>query len=257
MELFTRLGSTAADTALNVIPIVAVLLGFQFLVLRRRLPKPRRLAAGCLALVAGVSLFLVGLEDALFPIGRSMAERLVAGSLTDGGEAAGWSRFLSVYAFAAAIGFGSAFAEPALLAVALKAEQVSGGTVHAGGLRIAVALGAGFGVAVGALRIVTGAPFLHVILAGYTILGLQTLTAPRTIVPIAYDAGGVTTSTVTVPVVTALGLGLASAIPGRSPLLDGFGLIAFTCLFPIIAVLAYASLADRRQRRAKRTGTGG
>ena len=126
---------------------------------------------------------------------------------------------------------------------------MSGGTVPAVGLRLAVAIGAGAGVALGTLRIVTGVPMPILLGPAYAVVALQTVFAPRSIVPIAYDVGGVTTSTVTVPVVTALGLGLAGAVPGRSPLIDGFGLIAFTCVCPIMSVLAYATVAARRQRR--------
>ena len=133
----------------------------------------------------------------------------------------------------------------------MKAQEVSGGAVHGWGLRIAVAVGVALGVALGAFRIVTGTPLAYYIMAGYEIVIVQTVFAPRTIVALAYDSGGVTTSTVTVPVVAALGLGLAGAIPGRSPLIDGFGLIAFASVFPIISVLGYAKLSQafRRLRR--------
>jgi hypothetical protein len=254
MEVLARIGEAAESTLFNVAPIIAVLLGFQLVVLRRKLPNVRRMLAGCVAVAVGLTLFLVGLNEALFPIGRSMAEQLTQPVLRDiqGDAGIHWFDYAPVYAFGACIGIAAALAEPALIAVSLKAEEVSGGTVPAFGLRLAVALGAGAGVALGTLRIVLGTPLPVMIGAAYAIVALQTLVAPRSLIPIAYDVGGVTTSTVTVPVVAALGLGLASAIPGRSPLLDGFGLIAFTCLCPIMTVLAYATAADRMQRRRRR-----
>ena len=164
----------------------------------------------------------------------------------------GWSDYFWVYAFAFAIGFSTTVAEPALIAVAIKAREVSGGTLNTWALRFAVALGVAVGVALGSFRIVTGAPLPWYIITGYVAVIGQTLFAPRAIVPLAYDSGGVTTSTVTVPLVTALGLGLANAIPGRSALIDGFGLIAFASLFPMITVMGYAQIVAWRERRGGR-----
>jgi hypothetical protein len=149
-----------------------------------------------------------------------------------------------VYVFAACIGFATTLAEPSLLAVAMKAEQISGGAIRAWGLRIAVSIGVAVGIALGTFRIVTGTELYFYIVVGYVVVIIQTMFAPKMIIALAYDSGGVTTSTVTVPLVTALGLGLATTVPGRNPLVDGFGLIAFASLFPIIAVLAYAQLAQ-------------
>ena len=173
-------------------------------------------------------------------------EFLTAARLTVDG-ALSWQDFYWVYLFAAAIGFSTTMAEPALMAVAIKANSVSGGAIGVWGLRVAVALGVGFGVGLGCFRIITGLPLHHFIAAGYLVVIIQTIAAPKMITPLAYDSGGVTTSTVTVPLITALGLGLAEAVPGRSPLLDGFGLVAFASLFPIISVLAYGQLAVLRQ----------
>jgi hypothetical protein len=158
-----------------------------------------------------------------------------------------------VYIFAAAMGFATTVAEPALLAVAIKANQVSGGTITVRGLRYAVAVGVATGVALGVFRIVTGTPLHWYIISGYVVVIIQTAFSPRSIIPLAYDSGGVTTSTVTVPLVAALGLGLAETIPGRSPILDGFGLIAFASLFPIMAVLGYAQLVEWKAQRLKRS----
>ena len=239
MELLNTLGTTFRD----VIPIAAVLIIFQVVVLRRRLPNPRRIAVGFVLVLLGLALFLVGLEQALFPIGETMARQLTD-SVTNGEIGAAsdvdWRDYWLVYAFAAAIGFATTVAEPSLIAVSLKAEEVSGGAVRAWGLRLVVAIGVSVGVSLGCFRIVTGTPLPWYIIAAYVIVIVQTFRASRAIVPLAYDSGGVTTSTVTVPVVAALGLGLAATIPGRSPLIDGFGLIAFASVFPIMSVLAYA-----------------
>lgn len=256
MHLLQVTLDTAAETAFAAAPIVLVLFGFQLLVLRRPLANARRIALGCLWMFLGLTLFLVGLQEALFPIGRTMALQLTSPEMRAdaafGGDASAWWAYGPVYAFAAAIGFAAAIAEPALLAVALKAKQVSGGTVPALGLRLAVAAGAAAGVVLGVLRLVLGWPMPLLLAIAYAIVAVQTALAPRMMVPVAYDVGGVTTSTVTVPVVAALGLGLATAIPGRNPLADGFGLIAFTCMCPIMFVLAFATAARGLERRRQR-----
>ena len=247
-DILLTLGATLRD----VLPIVAVLGFFQVVVLRRRPPNLRRILAGLGFVLAGLTLFLVGLDWALFPIGRTMAEQLTAPEFL-GQDSTGWQRYAWVYVFAAAIGFATTVAEPSLIAVGLKAEEISGGAISAVGLRMAVAVGVAIGVGLGSFRIVSGIALPWFIIAGYVVVMLQTLRASKLIVPLAYDSGGVTTSTVTVPIVAALGLGLAGAVPGRDPLIDGFGLIAFASLFPIMTVLAYAALSDliahRRERR--------
>ena len=256
MEFVWTFGNAVLGMALDVAPIVVVLVVFQAVVLRQRLPNPRRLVAGALCVLLGLTLFLIGLEEALFPIGETMARQLSAPETLGVSVAqATWRDYALVYAFAAAIGFATTMAEPSLIAVALKAEEVSGGSVGGIGLRIAVALGAALGVSLGCFRIVTGTPLPLYIIAVYVVVIAQTFRARRDIVPLAYDSGGVTTSTVTVPVVAALGLGLAANVPGRSPLIDGFGLIAFTCVFPIMSVLGYATVASwwNRRRSADKT----
>lgn len=154
-----------------------------------------------------------------------------------------------VYIFAASIGFASTLAEPALIAVADRAEDISTGAINATKLRLAVSIGVSFGVALGVFRIVSGGDLYLYIMAGYALVVVQTAFSPKIIIGLAYDCGGITTSTVTVPLVAALGLGLAQSIPGRDPILDGFGLIAFASLFPIITVLAYAQLAHWHNKR--------
>lgn len=239
------------DTCWDIAPIAAIIIGFQLLVIRRPLPHPKRTLIGFIYVLLGIALFLDGLEMALFPLGDLMAKQLTdpefIGIAADTRQVA-WQAFAWVYVFAASIGFATTLAEPALIAVAIKAEAISAGAINAFSLRIAVSIGVAFGIALGAFRIVTGTELYFYIIAGYVIVIIQTAFAPKLIIGLAYDSGGVTTSTVTVPLVTALGIGLASAVPGRNPLLDGFGLIAFASLFPIITVLSYAQIAEWRNR---------
>ena len=252
--LATELLTTLVETLRDVLPIAGILFGFQLLVLRQSIPRLRQVLTGFAYVFAGLVLFLVGLEKALFPLGKVMASQLTDPAfILDGvGDVLSWDDYYWVYLFAAAIGFATTIAEPSLIAVAMKARQVSGGAITVWGLRIAVAIGVSIGIALGAFRIVTGTPLHYYIVAGYVMVIVQTIFAPRMIVALAYDSGGVTTSTVTVPLVAALGLGLASTVPGRSELLDGFGLIAFASLFPIMSVLGYAQLSEWRARRAAR-----
>lgn len=258
MDTLPDLADTLLDTIFDVLPIVTILLGFQLFVLRRTIPNLKKVLIGFVCVLLGLSFFLQGLEMALFPLGKLMAQQLTDPAfitgLADFGETVdavkrtavelGWWDYRWVYVFAFAIGFTAAIAEPSVLAVALKANQVSGGAIGIWGLRVAVALGSALGITLGTFRIVTGTPLHAYIIAGYVVVVIQTVFAPRAIIALAYDSGGVTTSTVTVPLVAALGLGLAATIPGRSPLLDGFGLIAFACLFPIMSVMAYAQLSQ-------------
>jgi hypothetical protein len=255
MDFLYDLSGALIGTFWGVLPIAVILLVFQFLVIRRSPPRGRELIVGFVYVLVGLTLFLVGLSEALFPLGQTMARQLTAPEFISGSFAAAvphWLDYVWVYAFAAAIGFSATVAEPALIAVSIKAEKISGGAISSFGLRVAVAVGVAFGVALGAFRIVSGTPLVFYIVAGYVIVMIQTLRAPKIIIPLAFDSGGVTTSTVTVPVVAALGLGLASTIPGRSVLIDGFGLIAFASVFPIIAVLGYASLMFRWRRHRDR-----
>ena len=242
-------------TCRDVLPIVILITGFQLLVLRQPIPNLRRLVVGGVCVVVGLALFLTGLEMALFPLGKIMAAQLSDPAFIHGAEKEAsltdWRSYGWIYLFAAMIGFSTTIAEPSLIAVAYKAGEVSGGTISPWGLRITVAVGVAFGISLGTFRIVTGTPLYLYILAGYVGVIIQTLLAPRKIIPLAYDSGGVTTSTVTVPLVAALGLGLSSSVPGRNPALDGFGLIAFASLFPIITVLGYAQYVDRRAKRRR------
>lgn len=253
-EHLTSLGQSLVATVDDVIPILGILVGFQVLVLRRPIPNLRQVVVGFLLVLLGLAFFLEGLERALFPLGRLMAQQLTdpgflgLGHL-DVAALNDWRAYGWVYLFAFAIGFATTIAEPSLIAVAIKANQVSGGTIGIWGLRLAVAVGVAIGITLGAFRIITGTPLHYYIISGYVLVLVQTGFAPRAIIPLAYDSGGVTTSTVTVPLVAALGLGLSSHIPGRSPLLDGFGLIAFASLFPMMTVMAYAQLTEWRAGR--------
>ena len=245
---------TLMGTIWDVLPIAVLILAFQYLVIRRPLPHPRKILLGFVYVLLGLAFFLEGLEMALFPLGKLMAQQLTSPEFIYGAGAAvpesvRWQDYIWVYLFGTAIGFSCVIAEPALIAVSYKAEAVSGGAIRSLGLRVAVAIGAAAGVTLGTFRIVTGMPLHYFIIAGYVVVIIQTIFAPRLISALAYDSGGVTTSTVTVPVVAALGLGLATTIPGRSPLLDGFGIIALTALFPIITVLAYGQISHWLARR--------
>jgi uncharacterized membrane protein (DUF2068 family) len=220
-------------------PIVVVIGFFQLVVLQQPIPNLAELLVGTLFVMIGLALFVKGLEMGLFPIGETMAHAFARkGSLT----------WLLLFAFA--LGFGTTVAEPALIAVAEEASEIaaSGKVIentqdamedYADGLRLTVALSVGFAILVGVLRIIRGWPIHYLIIAGYIGVVIMTAFAPPEIIGIAYDSGGVTTSTITVPLVTALGVGLASSIKGRNPMIDGFGLIAFASLTPMIFVMGY------------------
>jgi len=262
MSMILEILSVLADTFKDVLPIIVILFGFQFAVIREPLKNARRVFAGLAYVLIGLSLFLLGLKWCLFPVGRLMAEQLTDPVFIGGAQAAtevigqsmslDWKDYGWVYLFAFMIGFSTAIAEPSLMAVAIKANRVSAGAISVWGIRIAAALGVAFGISLGSYRIIVGDPIHYYIIAGYIVVIVQTWLAPKIIVPLAYDTGGVTTSTVTVPLVAALGLGLAETVPGRNPLMDGFGLIAFACLFPIISVLSYAQISGWVNSRKKK-----
>jgi len=264
LDLFLE---TMQSTLTDVIPIAVVLLGFQLLVLRQKIAHPWRVFRGFVYVLLGLALFLMGLQEAIFPLGEVMATQLtnpafLYGELYQEGvtaiESVHWRDYAWVYVFAFAIGLATTLAEPSLIAVGMKAQQVSGGAISAWGLRLAVSFGVAVGVSLGCFRIVTGTDLWLYIIAAYIFVIIQTLRAPKMIIPLAYDSGGVTTSTVTVPLLAALGLGLAATIPGRSPLIDGFGLIAFASVFPIISVMGYAQISRwLEERRLKEADEGG
>ncbi len=227
------------DSLRDLLPIILVIGFFQLVVLQQPIPNFGEIAIGILFVVIGLTLFVQGLNMGLFPIGESMAYSFASkGSVF----------WLLVFAFA--LGFGTTVAEPALIAVADEAARVaaSGNMIddseasrssYAFGLRITVAVSVGAAILVGVLRIIKGWPIQYLIITGYIGVVIMTVFAPKEIIGIAYDSGGVTTSTITVPLVTALGVGLASSIKGRNPMTDGFGLIAFASLTPMIFVMGY------------------
>jgi len=239
---FRKLVEPLTDSALALVPIVAVIAFFQLLVLQQPIPNMGRMMWGLLQVLLGLALFVRGLQMALFPIGEEMAYNFVRkGNL--------W--WLLVFAFA--LGFGTTVAEPALIAISEEAARIaaSGQVIassveaqnhYAIGIRLTVALAVGIALVVGVFRILKGWPVQYLIIGGYFGVVIMTFFAPPEIIGIAYDSGGVTTSTVTVPLVAALGIGLAHTIHGRDPLIDGFGLIAFASLTPMIFVMAFGML---------------
>lgn len=234
-----QIRNSIAGALRDLAPIILVIIFFQLVVLQQPFPDPGRVLLGLVAVVLGLALFVQGLELSLFPVGEAMAGAFARrGSLF----------WLLLFAFA--LGFGTTVAEPALIAVSKEAARVgaaegmlpnteSAMAPYALGLRLTVAVSVGFALVVGVLRILKGWPIQLIIVGGYLVIVLLTQIAPPGIIGVAYDSGGVTTSTITVPLVTALGIGLSTVIRGRNPLIDGFGLIALASLFPIAFVLAY------------------
>lgn len=218
----------------DVAPILIIILFFQYGVLKKPIHNLRTVFLGFGLVIIGLYAFILGLELGLFTLGETMAYQLTKGESV-----------LTIYTFAFAIGFSTTMAEPALMAIAKKAKEISDGKINDFALRLFVALGVAIGIALGAFRIVDGGHIHYYIIVGYIVVILLTFIAPKYIIPIAYDSGGVTTSTVTVPLVAALGIGLATNIEGRSPLIDGFGLIAFASLFPMITVMLYGVLTEK------------
>ena len=226
-------------TLRDLAPIVLVIAFFQIVVLQQPFPNLGNVLVGLLCVCAGLALFVQGLESGLFPLGEVLARGFAnKGSLT------------ALLAFAFCLGFGATVAEPALIAVTAEAAEVASaaGAIadsdqargsYALELRLVVAVSVGAAIVLGVLRILKGWPIHRLIIAGYLLVTAMTLVAPDEIIGIAYDSGGVTTSTITVPLVTALGVGLATSIHGRNPMVDGFGLIAFASLTPMICVMAY------------------
>jgi hypothetical protein len=224
-------------TFLNILPIIATILIFQYLVIKKPLPNISGVVFGFIFLVIGLYGFIVGIKLGLFPIGESIASNLVS-----------MNNVFFIYLFAFLIGFGTTMAEPALVAVIKQADKMSTTRLNVGIIRILVAVGVGFGILVGAYKIVNGYNIWLLITILYSIVVILTIFAPKDIVAFAFDLGGVTTSEITVPIVTAFGLFLATNIEGRDALMDGFGLIAFASVFPMITVIGYSVIASRLQK---------
>lgn len=252
MDLIRELLGSLGATTVDVLPVALFMLFVYCVVLRQKLARARNVLAGLGFVTVGLALLLLGVDKALFPAGRMMVEQLSPADAHDAAATPSWWSFYLIYLFAFCITFAAAIAEPALFAVAQKVNDISGGAINTWGLRIAASLGVAIGVALGCMRIVADIP-LHLCMAVvFTIILVQTLTAPRAILPLAYDSGGVSTTVVTVPVVAALGLGLAELMPSRNPLLDGFGMVAMACMVPAITVLGYAQIAVMLEKRARR-----
>ena len=241
-EAFIALFKSMSGSVRDLLPIILVIGFFQIAILQQPIENFSEIILGTFFVILGLTFFIYGLEMGLFPIGESMAYAFAKkGSVF----------WLLVFAFA--LGFGTTVAEPALIAVAAEASEIAavGNMIentelakksYATGLRMTVAFSVGIAIVVGVLRILKGWPIQYMIMGGYVLVVIMTSLAPKEIIGIAYDSGGVTTSTITVPLVTALGVGLASSIKGRNPMVDGFGLIAFASLTPMIFVMAYGMI---------------
>jgi len=237
MELIKGLLGVIKDIA----PILIVIFFFQYAIIKKSVPHLHKITIGIVMVILGLYAFIVGLEMGLFPIGESIANDLTS-----------QDNNLLIYLFGFMIGFSTTMAEPALLAIAIKVQDISDGVIKQNILRIVVALGVAIGIALGAYRLVQGDPIHYYIIVGYSFVIILTYFAPKHIIPIAYDTGGVTTSTVTVPLVAALGIGLATNIEGRNPLIDGFGLIAFASLFPMLTVMGYGIYAEYKRKKLEK-----
>ena len=235
MTLLKKIWSAMTD----LIPIILLVVSFQLLVIQQPFPQLWEMVFGTILVILGLMLFIEGLEISLFPVGENLAYALTKkGSLF----------WLVLFSFA--LGFSTTIAEPALIAIAKEAAVISAEagligndsstkSIYAFGLRLSVAVSVGLAIVIGVIRILKGWKIYHLIIGGYLLVMLMTMIAPKEIIGLAYDAGGVTTSTITVPLVTALGVGLSTTLKGRSPLTDGFGLIAFASLLPMIFVMGY------------------
>ncbi|MGX9418999.1 DUF1538 family protein [Vibrio sp. WJH972] len=244
MQALATLLKSMLNSFKDLLPIVIVISFFQLAVLQQPIPNLLEISLGLLLVVMGLTFFIYGLEMGLFPIGETMAQAFARkGSIA----------WLLIFSFC--LGFGTTIAEPALTAIAAEAANVAanGGVIiqsqtamdgYAMGLRLTVAFSVGLAIVLGVVRILKGWSIQYMIIGGYISVVLLTLLAPEFIIGIAYDSGGVTTSTITVPLVTALGVGLASSIKGRNPMLDGFGLIAFASLLPMMFVMVFGMVVS-------------
>ena len=241
--LLTAMLRRTVDSLRDLAPIFLVIAFFQVVVLQQPFPNIWNISVGLVCVIVGLTLFMQGLESGLFPLGEALAQGFAnKGSL------------IALLAFAFCLGFGTTIAEPALIAIAAEAAEVASEagviaataparTAYAFELRMVVAVSVGAAIVLGVFRILKGWPIHPLIIGGYVLVTAMTAFAPDEIIGVAYDSGGVTTSTITVPLVTALGVGLATSIRGRNPMVDGFGLIAFASLTPMIGVLGYGMVA--------------
>ena len=242
-RLLTAMLRRTVDSLRDLAPIILVIAFFQVVVLQQSFPNIWNITVGLVCVIVGLTLFTQGLESGLFPLGEVLAQGF-----------ANKGNLIALLVFAFCLGFGTTVAEPALIAIAAEAAEVAGEagiiaatdparTAYAFELRMVVAVSVGAAILLGVFRILKGWPIHPLIIGGYVLVTAMTAFAPDEIIGVAYDSGGVTTSTITVPLITALGVGLATSIRGRNPMVDGFGLIAFASLTPMIGVLGYGMVA--------------
>lgn len=227
----------------DILPIILVILIFQLLIIKQKIPNLKKIIIGFIMVWVGLSLFVIGLKQALFPLGEMIAIQLTSSEFIP--DNPHWSDYYLIYIFAFCIGFATTIAEPALIAITIEANKVSNGKISADKLRIIVAIGVALAITVGSYRIVADLSLQYFIIGGYLIVLLQSYFAKKNIISLAYDLGAATTSMVTVPIVAALGFGLSTNVKHSQPLVDSFGLIAFASLFPVMAVLLYAQFKKK------------
>ncbi|MDO8875949.1 MAG: DUF1538 domain-containing protein [Pseudolabrys sp.] len=245
--MFDLLVSAAAHTMRDVVPVALVIGAFQAFVLRQRPAHFRRILVGTVFLVLGLILFRFGITESLLPIGSLMAAQLSGPDFVGNNPA--WFSYGWLYAFALAVGLSATLIEPTLIAIAERARDLSGGVLRPWGFRLAVAIGVALGMLIGTLRIVLGLPLSYVFAGLVMTVTLVAIVAPKPLRPLAFDSGGVATSVVIVPLITAFSLNVAKSVPGRDPLVDGFGLVMLVFLMPIVTVLIFARLTTLRARQ--------
>lgn len=243
----------AIKTFLDIGPIILVVAVFQVAFVRRSLPRLPQILVGLAYVAIGLTLFRIGIDESLIPIGRDMAFQLV-GSAYAAGEA-GLGDYLPVFAFAALLGFTATLIEPTLIAAATRVQELSGGSLNALTLRLVISCGVALGLVLGAVRIVHGFPLEYLLAGVVASLILLALTAPRGIVPLALDSGAIATSVVTVPLIAAFGAAVAEAMPNDATAADGFGLIILALLLPAVLVLAVAQIQARNMNRLRNGGS--
>jgi len=249
-DIVYELLASLKDTLLDIFPIFFVIIFFQGVVIRKKIPNTKKTLLGFTLVIVGLTFLLLGLDKALFPIGEYMAKQLTSENflnVTHQNQLSHWHTYIWVYIFALSIGFSSAMAEPTLKAVASRIEELSGGNLKKGTIRFVVAIGSGMALFIGCLRIVLDIPLVFLLLGLVIIIAFLSFLADKNTIAMAYDIGVVTTSTITVPIVTALGIGLAGVIPYRNPAIDGFGLVLLICLMPIITILSYSVLTSSKK----------
>ena len=242
MRLLDVIVQEALMSVYDIAPIALVIAVFQFAIFREAPPRLQQILIGLVYLAVGLTLFRVGLSESLIPIGSLMAEQLVLSNETGAGA---WAGYLWLCAFAALIGFSATLIEPTVIAVAERVRDLTGGAARPWHFRIIVAIGVACGLLAGTLRIIAGIPLPYLLMPLIVVIAGLVIVAPRAVVSLAFDSGGLATSVVTVPLIAAFGIAVAASVPGRDPLTDGFGLIVLALLFPVASVLTFATIRDR------------